>query len=84
MCVPCARRHHTERQQAQAQVRKAVKSGAIPAATSLTCTDCGKPAEGYDHRDYTRPLDVEPVCHHCNFARGPAFNSLWRPEVAPA
>lgn len=36
------------------------------------CTDCDKPAQVYDHRDYSRPLEVEPVCQKCNIRRGPA------------
>jgi hypothetical protein len=43
-----------------------------PAATKK-CVDCGNPAECYDHRDYTRPLKVEPVCKACNNRRGPGW-----------
>jgi hypothetical protein len=25
----------------------------------------------YEHRDYTKPLQVEPVCRSCNALRGP-------------
>jgi hypothetical protein len=35
--------------------------------------DCGDPAETYDHRDYTQPLLVDPVCLACNKRRGPGF-----------
>jgi len=41
---------------------------------SIPCADCGKPAAEYDHRDYKKPLDVEPVCRHCNQARGPGLH----------
>lgn len=37
------------------------------------CVDCGKGAHCYDHRDYTKPLAVEPVCIRCNRLRGPGF-----------
>jgi len=37
---------------------------------SSTCVDCGKQATCYDHRDYSKPIDVEPVCHPCNVKRG--------------
>jgi len=40
----------------------------------IKCVDCGKPAKCYDHRDYFKPLDVEPVCISCNRFRGPAKN----------
>lgn len=39
---------------------------------SIECVDCGMPAKEYDHRDYTRPLDVVPVCGSCNSKRGVA------------
>lgn len=41
---------------------------------SIPCVDCGRPAKVYDHRDYSRPLDVEPVCKGCNKKRGPGLN----------
>lgn len=62
-----------------------VKNGRIPRADTLSCTDCGRPAEAYDHRDYTKPLQVDPVCRSCNVMRGPA--DVWpggfdpRPKV---
>lgn len=34
------------------------------------CVDCGAIATVYEHRDYGRPLDVEPVCRACNGRRG--------------
>jgi hypothetical protein len=39
----------------------------------VKCVDCGKRAVAYDHRDYTKPLEVEPVCCRCNVRRGPAL-----------
>ncbi len=54
-------------------VSMAVKHGYIPKPSTLTCLDCGQPAQVYDHRDYNKPLDVEPVCHACNVKRGPAL-----------
>jgi hypothetical protein len=41
---------------------------------TILCVDCKrKPATIYEHRDYSKPLEVEPVCHYCNVRRGPAF-----------
>lgn len=54
-------------------VLKAIKDGYLPRLSGLSCVDCGAPAKAYDHRDYNRPLDVEPVCHACNVKRGPAI-----------
>lgn len=38
------------------------------------CADCGQPACEWDHRDYMKPLDVDPVCRACNQARGDGAN----------
>jgi hypothetical protein len=66
-----------------AAVRKAVVAGAIPPARNLTCTDCGQQAHGYDHRDYTKPLAVEPVCRSCNWHRGPAARVFVHGSLLP-
>ncbi len=57
---------------AKRAVAGAVKAGKLPDRRLFACVDCGDPATDYDHRDYSRPLDVQPVCRACNFARGPA------------
>jgi hypothetical protein len=77
-CTECNRRHLTEGAKAIAQVGRAVRAGALPKLSDLACIDCGSDAAVYDHRDYTKPLDVEPVCVRCNAGRGPAFNSAYR------
>lgn len=56
---------------ASREVHKAVRRGELKPIRGLSCVDCSKPAQVYDHRDYTRPLDVEPVCLSCNRKRGP-------------
>ena len=41
--------------------------------TVISCTDCKKSrATVYEHRDYAKPLEVDPVCNRCNRLRGPA------------
>lgn len=62
------------RKDAHSQVYQAIQRGALPALSgSVKCVDCAiAPADVYDHRDYTKPLQVEPVCYGCNRARGPA------------
>ena len=54
---------------------EALARGKIPQARRFRCVDCGKAATEYDHRDYGKPLDVQPVCHSCNMYRGPAVFS---------
>jgi hypothetical protein len=67
--------------EAIAAVAKAVKKGILPLVKTLTCVDCGKLAEVYDHRDYNKPLDVVPVCRSCNYRRGAAIPV--KKELAP-
>ena len=59
---------------AYGHIRMALRNGSLPRITAETkCVDCGSQATGYDHRDYNKPLDVEPVCQRCNVRRGPAI-----------
>jgi hypothetical protein len=53
-------------------VMAAKRNGDLPPQKSCACADCGGQATEYDHRDYFRPLDVEPVCRRCNSHRGHA------------
>lgn len=56
-------------------VSVAVYNGDLPRLDgSIPCTDCGGPACEYDHRDYKKPMEVEPVCKGCNAARGPGLH----------
>lgn len=68
---------------AKYDVRNAIRRGEIPRASSFNCCDCGKPATCYDHRDYLKPLNVNPVCYSCNAIRGAAANSHLRGSLAP-
>lgn len=53
----------------------AVRNGDLPVLDgSVQCVDCGATAVEYDHRDYKKPLEVEPVCKRCNQARGPGLH----------
>ena len=74
-CDECRRKHEdlvrAGRGDAHYVVRCAIKRGALRPAYELDCADCGAPADFYDHRDYSKPLKVEPVCHGCNNRRGP-------------
>ena len=47
-------------------VSKAVTTGQMPAAKELQCTRCANPAKDYHHEDYTKPLNVEPLCRSCH------------------
>lgn len=68
----CKEALHEAQIKAISEVSKAVKRGELVPATHFVCTDCGAPATEYEHRNYRRPLDVDPVCRSCNIKRGPA------------
>ena len=77
-CHECNAQRFVERARAIRLVYEAVARGDMEAATAFQCVDCGMPARDYEHRDYTKPLDVEPVCPACNYRRGPALDSQMR------
>lgn len=58
----------------QTHVSRQMKMYKIPPASSHKCVDCGLQANAYDHRYYSLPLEVEPVCTRCNIKRGPAVD----------
>lgn len=77
-CLKCATARAKVSDRAGRLVRAAIRKSELPDPSTLECVDCGKPAYCYDHRDYSQPLLVEPVCQGCNIRRGPAL----LPEVA--
>lgn len=83
-CWDCGDLHDKESRRAISRVGAAVQRGQIRPASEYQCADCGAPASNYDHRDYTEPLMVDPVCGSCNRKRGPAFNSVYRPSAEAA
>lgn len=77
MCFTCSRRRAADKTVAfaRAAVACAVRRGALPRPETRACVDCGGVARDYDHRDYSRPLEVEPVCRSCNKLRPAAKGS---------
>lgn len=61
------------RQAAHKAVAQAIAHRVIDRPAVFKCMDCSRDAVEYDHRDYTKPLAVDPVCRRCNLARGPAL-----------
>lgn len=78
ICKKCAKEHGKERQIAGSLVTAAVNRGKIKRAYGQACVDCGAPATCLEHRDYTKPLEVEPVCRSCNSKRGVGMDSKLR------
>ena len=66
------RRKYPQRIRARSAVGSAIRSGYIPLAHKLTCTDCGNPAQEYDHHlgyAESHKLDVVAVCVPCHHKR---------------
>ena len=59
------RQHHA----ARVKVRQQWMNGSIPKPTDCTCIDCGIQAQEYHHEDYSKALDVIPLCKPCHLKR---------------
>lgn len=83
-CRPCSIITFPIMELAHRAVAIGVRHGHLTSllANEIACVDCGVRATQYDHRDYTKPLEVEPVCRKCNKARGPAAPLLRQLEAA--
>lgn len=75
-CKPCAENFYRQVLAANRALNAAVRRGDIPAAKTQRCADCDSTARDWDHRDYSKPLQVQAVCRACNFKRGPAKYTL--------
>lgn len=71
-CLYCAITYAMAKARCEQAVARAIKRGDLARPHLFGCTDCDQQAEVYDHRDYSRPLEVAPVCRGCNTRRGPA------------
>ena len=60
-------------------VGEAKRRGIIPSPHRLDCVDCARKAKQYEHRDYGKPLSVQPVCYSCNKKRGSAVIPTTKP-----
>lgn len=83
ICQPCSYKRADESRAATRRVVALIRAGAIKKAKEHACVDCGKPALDYDHSDYLKPTEVEPVCRGCNQRRGPALDSVMRSISRP-
>lgn len=53
---------------AHRKISYAVRAKHIPPAKELRCKHCGQQAQQYHHPDYSKPLDVIPLCKMCHEA----------------
>lgn len=72
-CAQCTGTKVVLQMAAYKAVRQAISKGRLPIPWTQKCVDCGNTARIFDHRNYDRPLEVEPVCTICNQRRGPAI-----------
>lgn len=76
-CVGCRPLVERVRRSVYLKLRRAIQRKIIPKIKrGVICVDCGGQAEHYDHRDYSKPFDVQSVCRICNYKRGPAISYL--------
>lgn len=61
-----ARANNPRKTTARDAVNNAVKSGGLPGLNTLNCACCPAQAEQYHHPDYSKPLDVIPLCIRCH------------------
>jgi len=54
---------------AHQKVQYAIRSGKLPKSSECMCNDCGKAANQYHHEDYSKPLEVIPLCKQCHVKR---------------
>ena len=50
-------------------IKNAVRRGDLPRVSTCDCRDCGIQAADYHHEDYSKPLEVEPLCRLCHKKR---------------
>ncbi len=70
-CRQCRRGAERMRSAAHRAVKQAIIRGTLLPLATQYCVGCGAFAVAYDHRDYSKPLAVDPVCRSCNRRRGP-------------
>jgi len=54
---------------ARSEVRNYWRQGKLPHPTNCICFDCGIKSTEYHHEDYSKPLDVIPLCKFCHIKR---------------
>jgi hypothetical protein len=58
---------YPEKRNAQVIVMNAIAAGKLPQINTLTCHRChANQAEHYHHPDYSKPMEVVPLCRQCH------------------
>ncbi len=63
------RKIRSQETKARNEVNNAIKKGLIKPVSECSCSDCNAKAKDYHHEDYSKPLDVVPLCRMCHIAR---------------
>jgi hypothetical protein len=63
------KKENPEKSKAQYEVMYAIRKGNLLPARECACLDCGAVAKDYHHEDYSKPLEVVPLCVLCHNAR---------------
>lgn len=72
-CWCCTYKAVRIQRRAHVAVRKAIVRGELQPAKGQLCAYCQqRQAIIYEHRDYSKPLDVKPSCNGCNMLLGHA------------
>lgn len=71
-CLPCADSVMDMQKAIAKSLRFAINAGKLKDWRGQKCHFCGEAASGYEHRDYSRPFNVRPICRSCNWKLGPA------------
>ena len=60
------RKQNPDKSAAHRAVQRVIQDGNIPAVGTCACFVCGAQAQDYHHLDYSKPLEVFPMCTSCH------------------
>lgn len=78
LCDSCQFARVQEQQEAYRVFRLAVMDGLIRRLPDgeTACIHCDAPATCWEHRDYRKPIDVQPACDSCNTRLGRGMTAV--------
>lgn len=60
------RKNNPERTKAHYKVTDEIRAGRLQSANNFQCRFCNNQAAHYHHDDYSKPLEIIPVCPQCH------------------
>ncbi len=70
------KKQNIEKIKAHNEVLYAIKKERLIPVSKCMCLDCGASAKEYHHEDYSKPLDVIPLCYCCHKNRHKSKKNL--------